>query len=158
MTAEPARFAYARSVAPLLWMLIAVGVVELLVTHLLLAHWFPRAALVLSAVTAAAIVWLVLFVRSFGRYPVELREHEVVLRVGSLKTISLPYNRVAGVRTEVTAEELRDRGVLNLALIAHPNVLIELSEPMARGRRRVRAVAHRLDAADAFCQALAERL
>lgn len=44
--------------------------------------------------------------------------------------------------------------MLNLGLIAYPNVLVELAEPVRRRRRAIRAVAHRFDDPAAFIAAL----
>lgn len=154
-TSEPPRaFGYARGVAPMLWALIALGGIELVVTHLLLAHWFPRVALALSALTLAALAWLIGGVLGFGRRPVLVRDADLLLRTGWLKQVVVPLAQVRAVTRDPAAAPRHDGGILDLALIAHPNTVVELSPPLRRRGREVRAVAHRLDDPDSFAAAV----
>lgn len=149
--AEPARaFGYARGVAPLLWALIALMAIELVVTHLLLAHWFPRAALALSVATLAAMLWFAGGIAGFRRRPVLVGRDALLLRLGWLKRVAVPIAHVQGVRREPIVLAAGDRRVLNLALVAHPNVAVELSPPLRVRGRSVELVAHRLDDPEAF--------
>lgn len=54
----------------------------------------------------------------------------------------------------VTATELRERSVLKVSLLAHPNILVRLTQAHPSGRRRVDRVAHRLDDPAGFTAAL----
>lgn len=153
-----ATFSYHRAIAPMMWMLVALMTVEMLVVHALLAFWWPRVALVLTLVSFGMIAWLVRAVRSFRHLPVLVDGDRLVLRAGTLRSVTLERARVAGLRaTEWSHAEVRARAVLNLALIAFPNVWIDLTEPLAIGRRRIVAVAHRLDDPAAFAAALSLR-
>ena len=49
---------------------------------------------------------------------------------------------------------MKRRTTLNLALIAYPNVIVELATPLRSGRRTIEAVAHRLDDRSAFVAAM----
>lgn len=138
----------------MMWVLIALSSIELLVVHFLLSFWSWTAAAILSAVTLAAILWLVALVRSFKRLPVLVDEQWIEMRVGTIKVQRVPTANVAGVRGSFTADEIKRPAVLNLALIAWPNVLLELKEPMAGKRRDVQAVAHRLDDPPGFIAAV----
>ena len=147
-------FSYHRAIAPMLWILVGVGCVELLVTHGLLALWSWRVAAVTSVVTLASLVWLVATIRSFRHLPVLLDARTVVMRVGRFRSLTIARENIAGLRTSWDRAAIRDRSVLNLALIAWPNMVIDLIEPVAMGRRTIRAVAHRLDDPAAFVTAL----
>lgn len=148
---EPPRaFGYARGVAPLLWALVVLMAIELVVTHLLLAHWFPRGALALSVATLAAMLWFAGGIASFRRRPVLVGGDALLLRLGWLKGVSVPIAQVREVRREPIVLSPGDRSVLNLALVAHPNVAVELSPPLRVRRRAIRTVAHRLDDPEAF--------
>jgi hypothetical protein len=151
-------FSYARSVAPLLWAFVALAGTEMLVVHLLVALLVsPVLALVLTVASLATIAWLVLLIRSFRRLPVLVGDETLVMRTGFLLQIEVPRASVAGLRGAFTRAELKQAGVLNLALLAFPNVLVELGAPLPHGRRGkpVRAIAHRLDDPDGFRAALA---
>lgn len=151
-------FSYARGVAPLLWVFVGLAGTEMLVVHLLVALLLSKvAALLLTLASLATIVWLVLLIRSFARLPVLLGEEKLVMRTGFLVGIEVPRASVAAFRSTFTRAEIKERGTLNLALLAWPNVLVELDSPMPHGRRRrpVRRIAHRLDDAHGFRSALA---
>jgi hypothetical protein len=149
----PQAFTY-RAVASMLWMLVAIGTVELLVTHFLLMLWWPNVGIVFSIATLAALLWLVRVIMSFRRLPVLLMEDRIVMRAGSLREVVIPLRSVKSLPTHWTAESLNMRGVVNLALIAYPNVVIELDPPIAGRRTPITAVAHRLDDPVAFAAAL----
>ncbi|GAA4222358.1 hypothetical protein GCM10022253_30670 [Sphingomonas endophytica] len=153
-----AAFSYHRAIAPMMWMLVALMAVEMLVVHALLAFWWPRVALVLTLVSLGTMAWLVRAIRSFRHLPVLIDGDRLVLRAGRLRSVTVERARIVGLRaTEWTHAETRAREVLNLALIAFPNVWIDLAEPLAIGRRRIVAVAHRLDDPAAFAAALSSQ-
>ena len=155
-TSTALQFAYHRVVAPLLWMLVAIGSVELVVTHVLLSFWSRPAALVLSAVTLIALGWLVRGILAMRTRPVLLDGNRLVMRVGTISSVDIPLGASSGLRTSWDAAAIRERSVLNLALVAYPNVVVDLREPRP-GRRGIRAIAHRLEDPAAFAMAL-ERL
>lgn len=150
-------FSYHRSLAPMLWTLIAISLVEMATVHFLIALWKPWLGAILSLVSFALIVWLVRLVRSFRRLPVTVGEGRIVMQAGTLRRIEIPAAMIAGLRAEWTAETLKDRSIARLSLLAYPNVVIDLREPMLTRRGRpIHAVAHRLDDPAAFSVALTE--
>jgi hypothetical protein len=155
---DPLAFSYNRSVAPLMWAFACIMAVELPVTHLLVsAIWSPTAAAVLSVLALAGLVWTVLLIRSLKRLPVMVGGDEILMRLGSLKTVRVPAAQVAGVRTSWPGGAEKKRGVLNLALINYPNVMLDLDPPLAgtgARKRPLTAVAHRLDDAAGFAAAV----
>ncbi|WP_254602979.1 hypothetical protein [Sphingomonas bacterium] len=150
-------FAYHRSVAPMMWVLVGLASIEFVVVHALLAMWKPAVAIVLSIATLASIVWLVAGIRSFRRLPVTLDAGMLVMRAGTLKRVAIPVSDIAGLRGQWDAAFVKRRATLNLALIAYPNIVVELAVPQRVGRRSIDAVAHRLDDRTAFVAAM-ERL
>ncbi len=151
-------FAYHRAVAPMMWVLVAIAGVEFVVVHVLIAMWRPAVAIVLSLVSLTSIAWLILQIRSFARLPVEIGGGRLLMRVGRIRAIETDLANVAGLRDHWDAKAIKHRSVLNLAMIAYPNVVVDLIEPVRVGRNRVvSAVAHRLDDPAAFVAAL-ERL
>lgn len=151
----PLAFAYDRGLAPLLWVFAFIMAAELLVTHLLVsALWSQTAALIFSALSLAALVWTLLFIRSLKRRPVLVDADSVTMRVGSLKSVRVPAGSIAGLRTSWPREELKQRGVLNLALINYPNVMLDLDPPLPARKRPLTAIAHRLDDPAGFMAAI----
>jgi hypothetical protein len=138
-----------------MWALFALSSIELAVVHLLvtvLAGW--QAALMLSALSLAGMGWIVMLIRSFRRLPVRIGHDRVVLRAGRLRTVEVPLAHIAGIQRHWDSALLKQPGTVNLALIAYPNVLIALDPPVVTRRRPIHAVAHKLDAPDAFLEAL----
>jgi hypothetical protein len=147
-------FTYARAVAPMLWVMVGLSSVELVVVHGLLAFWRPWIAAAASLVTGGSVLWLIAMIRSFPNLPVIVGPDGVTMRVGRFRAAQVAAANVAGLRGGWSAETLKQRDVLNMALIAYPNVVLELREPQRIGRRTVRAVAHRLDDPAGFAEAI----
>jgi hypothetical protein len=147
-------FSYGGSLAPLLWAFVCIMALELAVTHLLVASlWGRTAAGLVSALTLIALIWTVFLIRSLKRLPVVVGAGEVLMRFGSLKSVRVPARHIAGVRTSWPGAAEKRSGVLNLALINYPNVMLDLDPPLA-GKRPLIAVAHRLDDAAGFAAAV----
>lgn len=138
----------------MMWVFVAIASVELMVVHFLVAMWQPWLALIPSVVSLAAIIWLVTAIRSFRSLPVLIDGDRIILRAGRLKGVEIAPGDVAGLRGTWDAAVLKEPGVFNLALIAYPNVVVDLRGPVTVGRRTVRAVAHRLDDPAAFAAAI----
>lgn len=138
----------------MLWVLVAVAVVELTVVHLLLALWQPVVAGVVSLLSLAVVGWLVAGIASFRRSPVLLDRDTLIMRVGPLRRIAVPVANIAVVSGERSRSDLRAMRAVNFALVAHPNVVVTLAPRLRRGRRTIGALAHRLDDAPAFLRAL----
>ncbi len=147
-----ARFSYHRSVGPMVGVLLGLAIVETLVVHLVVfAAWGWKVAAVLGAIDLSAIVTLIRLLRSFKRLPVTIEGRRVTLHAGTLRRIAIDADNIAGLRADFDRAAIKRRGVANLALIAWPNVLIELREPIEVRRRRIIShVAHRLDDPAAF--------
>lgn len=110
-----------------------------------------------SVLTLGAIAWLVWVILSFRRLPVLITPDALVMRAGMLKSATVPLGQVVGPRERWDGAAIKQRDVLNLALIAYPNVVVDLSTPRP-GRRGVTAIAHRLDDPTAFTAALSRAL
>jgi hypothetical protein len=157
LPAAPLAFAYHRAVAPMLWVLVALAGCELLVAHVLVAIWSHRAAVILSLLSVSGIVWLVWAIWSFKAMPVLVAPDRLTLRVGRIKRIEVPIGVVAGLRASWDGAAIKHRSLLNLALVAYPNIVIDLHEPVMTGgplSRSIVAIAHRLDDPQAFAAAL----
>lgn len=139
----------------MLWVLVALSAFELVVIHLLLAMWWPVATIIVSLATLGGMAWLIDTILSFDRKPVLIDDEDVVLRVGALRSVTVPRGMIAGVRLDGwSAEEVKRRSTLNLALVAWPNVAVDLRAPLP-GRRGIVTIVHRLDDPHGFAAALA---
>ena len=149
----PRAFTY-RAVAPMMWVLVSIGTVELLVTHLLVALWHPTVAILLSIVTVGSLAWLVRGILAFDRRPVLVFDDRVVIRVGSLHEVIVPRSSIGAVRTQLDGAVPKGRGVLKLSLISYPNVVIELDPPIPGRLSPIATILHRLDDPAAFAATL----
>lgn len=157
-TARPrsgAAFSYHRGIAPMMWVLLGLMLVEAGVMHLLIALWSVRIALALSILSLSAAVWLILLIRSLAQCPVLLADGMLTWRCGNLRRVDLPLSQIAGLRADWDRPLVRARDTFNGALIAHPNIMIDLHRPVRAGRREIVRLAHRLDDPEAFVAALA---
>ena len=137
----------------MLWVFVALASIELVVDQLLIAHWSRPVALALSVVTFGSVAWLISIIISFRRLPVLITPDALIMRAGTLRSVTVPLTQVAGLRQTWDGATVKQRNVLNLALIAYPNVVVDLRTPRP-GRRAVVALAHRLDDPAAFAAAL----
>ena len=154
-----ATFGYSRALAPLLWVFACIMALELVLMHLLVsALWSHVAALILSAISLAALLWTIYFIRSLKRCPVLVDEEGVTMRVGTLGTVRVPARSIAGLLTSWPRERLKQRGVLNLALINYPNIMLDLDPPLPGRKRHLTAIAHRLDDPAGFAAAVGQLL
>ncbi len=139
-------------------MLLAIMTIELLIVHPLIAFWSVPVALVLSVLSFGTIGWLLWCVLSFDRLPVMLDANELVMRAGALKGCRVPLARIARVTDEIDGTTVTAKGTLNLALLAWPNIVVELHRPIKTDRGSVHRIAHRLADAPTFLAALNEQL
>jgi hypothetical protein len=152
----PLAFAYHKALAPLLWVFAFIMVAELLVTHLLVSVlWSGTAAFIFSAISLATLVWTILFIRSLKHRPVLVDAEGITMRIGFLKSVRASARSISGLRTSWRREELKQRGVLNLALINYPNVMLDLDPPLPTRKRPLTSIAHRLDDPAGFAAAVA---
>lgn len=155
-------FAYHRHLQPMMIALLVLSGIEITVTHLLVAHWSRTAAMVMFVISDVSLLYLIGLIKSLRLSPVLLTPAGVRLRAGLLVDRTIPYATIAAVTANPDGETVRAPGSWNIALLAWPNMLIRLSEPLppsSRWRRDpVRAVALRLDEPGPFLDALRARL
>ena len=147
-------FAYNQGVAPMMWVIFVLSLIELVVVHLFVALRWPVIGWTLTIISAIGAVWILFWIRSFRTRPHRLLDERLELNFGSLKRFELPLANIARVKRGWEQGALQKKGIINLAGIAYPNRCIELSEPMERGKSRIFV---RLDDPADFDAALTER-
>lgn len=156
-------FAYHRHLTPMCATLLVLSVIEAAVYHLLVSHWSRTAALAMFVLSDVGLVYLVGLIKSFRFRPILMTADAVQVRAGFLLDRTIPLDRIAGVSPVFAGEEVRDPATLNMALLAWPNVMLTLNEPLPR-RRLWRQqlpyakVAFRLDDPEPFVRLLRGRL
>ncbi|WCM27917.1 hypothetical protein NDN01_03015 [Sphingomonas sp. QA11] len=112
-------FAYHRSLSPMLAVLLGLAVMEMLVVHLVVvAAWGWHAALVFGIIDLSLVAALFGLIRSFRRMPVLIGDGRLTMRAGWLKMITIEIDQIAGFRPQWDAAAIKQRDLLNLALLA----------------------------------------
>ncbi len=123
-------FNYHRSVAPILWVLVTLAVIEMMVVHLFLTLRCPKVGWLIFALSFGSVIWMVYWIRSFRHCPHVLSATEIRLRTGSLREISVPLSSVTAVATSWAPGEHTGRGSINTVPLAYPNRMLRLMPPI----------------------------
>jgi hypothetical protein len=149
-------FAYHRSLGPMVAVLLGIAIVEMCVVHLVVGALFGwTVALVVGVLDLSLVVSLAVLLRSFRRLPVTIAGGVLTMRAGLLKSVAVPTGQITGLRATWNAAALKERGVLNLALVSWPSVVVDIDPPIfARRGKPIHAIAHKLDDPAAFHAAI----
>jgi hypothetical protein len=150
-------FAYHRHLTPMAVTLLALQAIEVAIHHLLLAHWSAFAAYVLFVLSDVGLIYMIALIKSFRLRPVLLTPEGVRVRAGLLIDRLVPYDAIASLETSFDSALVKDKATLNAGLLAWPNLVLRLHEPLP-GRRPRTAIAFRLDDPEPFTRALRWRL
>lgn len=156
-------FGYHRHLAPQMWALLALVVIEAMAEHILIAHWSPHVGFVLAVVGDVSVVYMIGLVKSLRLLPVLLTQEGVRVRAGMMIDRFIPYDQIAGVRSALSGEDVRAATTWSMGLLAWPNVMIDLKVPIRRrglkpGGRLATSLAFRLDEPEPFLRLLKQRL
>lgn len=110
-------------VATLFGFLAGISLMEAALLHLLVARWSVTAAWILTALSVYGAVWLIAVARSFSLRPVLVTDDELIVRAGLLWTVRIP-------RSQVAIERPGGPSDLRVPLLADPNVVLRLAEPL----------------------------
>ena len=138
-----------------------LGVVEAGAAHLVVGHWYPAAAWVLTALSVYSLVLLLAHGQAVRRRPVILSAQGLAVRVGLGWRVLLPRAQVLSAQ-KISEAPAAAPDLLNTAalLLTPPNLLLALAAPqLVRGpyglRRRVSRLAIYVDEPAALQRALA---
>lgn len=146
-------FAYHRHLTPMAVTLLALQAIEVAIHHLLLAHWSAFAAYVLFVLSDVGLIYMIALIKSFRLCPVLLTPEGVRVRAGLLIDRFVPYDAIARIETSFDSALVKDKATLNAGLLAWPNLVLRLHDPLP-GRRPRTAIAFRLDDPEPFVRAL----
>lgn len=156
-------FTYHKHLAPMCASLLALQVIEIAVYHIFVGHWSRTAALVLFVLSDVGLIYMVGLIKSFRFRPVLVTPEGVRIRAGFLIDRMIPVDMIKSVETGFAGTDVHNPATLNAALLAWPNIVIRLNEPVARHsflRRRApfSMIAFRLDEPEPFVRLLKWRL
>lgn len=151
---ENAKFHYHQGLAPMVWVLFVLSLIELVVVHIFVALMWPILAWILTTLSAFGAIWLAWWIFSFKRLPHQISDQGLTLHLGTLLKLDLEFENIAGIKSSFDPGALDKKGIMNLAFIAHPNRCFELKQPIKKNKDRIYV---RLDDSASFDKALAER-
>ncbi len=156
-------FSYHTYLTPMLIAFLVLQLIELAVVHLLVSLWNETVAWVLLAISVWGVLYIVALLKSFRINPVLLSDAGIRVRAGSIIDQFIPFEAIAAIDPDMSAERLKDKGTLNAAILSHPNVCLTLKRPIARktffGKTvHIGAVAVRLDEPAEFLRVLRYRI
>lgn len=152
-------FSYHRYLNPMIGTLLALQLFELAVVHFFVMMWNPLVAWILFGLSLGGVLWLIALMKSFRIKPVLLDEETLRVRSGAMVDVEIPRDAIARLAPAFDADTLKARDTLNTAILAAPNVCLELAHPVAvptffGGTREVERVAMRLEDSAGFLRAL----
>lgn len=156
-------FSYHKHLAPMCTTLLVLSGIEIAVYHLLMAHWSRTGAIIMFVISDVGFVYLIGLIKSFRFRPVLLTPEGVRVRAGFLVDQRIPLAAIISVETDFAGESVRDAATLNASLLAWPNILLRLDQPIRRrtflkSRGPFSSVAFRLDDPEPFVRLLLWRL
>jgi hypothetical protein len=142
--------------ADILFALAIATLVELVPVHLLLHHWSPVSAWIVSGLTAYGAIWLAGLARSIELRPSLVAGDYLDIRFGLLFGLKIPRSAILEVRP---AKDMHAAVDMVLPRRSEPNLCIRLAAPLIAEmlfglRKRIGSVALAVDDTAGFQQAL----
>lgn len=140
--------------------LIMAAMVEILPVHLLVSHWSPVAAWVLTGLSLYGLVWLLGDYRAIVLRPTLVADGVLHLRIGLRFNATIPLSAIRRIRPLDAGAPEPKCDYLSTALLGQPRRVIELDHPLEvrcvyGWRRSVRAIGVTIDDEAGFDQAVA---
>jgi hypothetical protein len=132
-------------------------VAESIGVHLLVQHWSPTVAWIITALDLYGILWLLGDYHALRLLPTTIEDGVLHLRYGLRWTADIPVANIAAVKPAPV--DWKRKGVMKVAMLDEPRLLIELREPvtvygLAGLKRTVNAIAILPDDPEGFEAAL----
>jgi hypothetical protein len=127
--------------------------------HLLIQTWSVRTAWVVTLLDLYGAIWLLGDYHAMRLRPITIDEHSLHVRFGFRWSISIPLNTIASIEPVRSESDWKRKGVLKVALLDDPRLLIRLDAPataigLAGIRKTIDAVAILPDDLEEFEEAL----
>ena len=152
-------FTYHKKLSPIVGMLLALACAETIVIRIIAtAAWGWKIAIAIGLVDISLIIVLVRMIRSFRKYPITLRNGVVTMKTGRRLHVATLVNNIAAFRTTWSADDLKARLVLNMALSAWPTIVFDLKTSFQRRGKSMTTIAHCVDEPEKFQQMIGKLL
>ena len=162
ISGEPFSMGFTGSDVFAMRVLMGIGVIELSTVHLLLAHRFPVAALILLLLSIVGLLYLFGIARTLRIMPTTIGDVVLTVRLGLLRSKTIQLAMID--RAECCAPEGIVKGErLEYSIMDPPNVRLVLREPLydtslLHGTRQISLFDFRLDDPTLFVTHLNQKL
>ncbi|WP_217209192.1 hypothetical protein [Streptomyces sp. AC550_RSS872] len=124
---------YYRALSGILWVMLAVTIVEIVVVHLAIP--WPTVRIILLVVSVIGLWWLVAFFASLVAYPTTLHNGKLRIRFSDMVDVTVPLEGVERVRLHRQSRSQRRIAMfaddaLYVEVYGSTNVAIRLREPV----------------------------
>ena len=96
--------------------------------HLVIQHWSPTAAWVLTALSIYSLLWIIGDYHAVRLHPIVLGTHTLYIRTGLRWRVDIDWMNIAAVR-RTTGQKPAHR-YLNAAVFGEPRFVLQLKEPV----------------------------
>lgn len=123
-----------------------LSVLEMAATHLVVGHWYPRAAWGLTILSFYSLLWLLAHGQAVRCRPVLVSSGTLVVRIGLAWRTIISLSLITSAQVITEAPRARP-GQLNAArlLLTEPNLLLTFAEPqVVRGPYGLRRIVRSL--------------
>ncbi|MFM5929553.1 MAG: hypothetical protein ACKOPQ_01450 [Novosphingobium sp.] len=139
---------------PMLWAFFGLAALEFCAVHLFVTLKWPSIGWPLTIVSGLSLIWLIGWIRSWPRMPHQLDEEELVLNLGSLRSIRIPTEAIVKWGAAPSLDDLAINGMRKFTVLAAPNRFVATDCPVP-GLGKGNAVAFQLDDPALFDAAIA---
>lgn len=109
-------------------MMIGLSLVEIPLVHLVVNHFNPIAAWILTLLTLYTILWIIGDYHAIRLHPLVLDEGQLHLRAGMRWRLSLAFDQIRLIRP-LHFQERQNKAILDLSIAGNGKWLIELNQP-----------------------------
>jgi hypothetical protein len=132
---------------------------ESIAVHLFIQAWSTRAAWVATLLDLYGAIWLIGDYHALRLRPITIDENTLHVRFGSRWSVSIPLQTIAAVEPVRAESDWKRKGVLKVAMLDEPCLLVRLSTPatavgLAGIRKTIDAVAILPDDVEGFEETL----
>lgn len=137
-------------------------IIETVVFHLLVQHWSPVAAWILTGLSVYSLFWLIGDYQASRLHPIVLGPEHLYVRTGLRWQVDVPLTQIVGIR-KATRMPAKGSSYLNAVVYGEPQRIVELKEPiMVHGvfgmQRKATNIGLTLDDAPRFHAELRHRM
>ena len=157
MAGPDTKFANHRAVVPMLWAFFGLAVLEFFAVHLFVTLKWPAVGWPLTIISGLSIIWLVGWIRSWPKLPHKLDDRELVLHLGSLRSIVIPLSRIVDWGPAPSLDEIRESRIRRFTVLAAPNRFVR-ADSGVKGIGKAGAIAFNVDDPAGFDAAMTNAL